>query len=89
MSLQGSRMSIPYFVNPRLNYIFQGPEKKYPPLSGFDLLAKTGNAYDARKNDAQKNWQKQAYTNAYERENQDKAASSAEQSVGPRTFVAS
>ena len=53
-------MSVPYFVNPRLNYTFQGPEKKYPPLSGFDLLAKTGNAYEARKHDPQGKWRKQA-----------------------------
>lgn len=38
-----------------------GPEKKYPPLTGFDLLSKTGNAYEARKNDPKKEWQKQAY----------------------------
>lgn len=54
-------MSIPYFVNPRLNYTFQGPEKKFPPLSGFDLLAKTGNAYEARKHDLQGKWRQQAY----------------------------
>lgn len=40
---------------------FAGPEKKYPPLTGFDLLSKTGNAYEARKNDPKKEWQKQAY----------------------------
>ena len=61
MSVQGSRMSVPYFVNPDLNYVFQGPEKKFPPLSGFDLLAKTGNAYEARKNDPKGKWRKQAY----------------------------
>ena len=54
-------MSVPYFVNPRLNYTFQGPEKKYPPLSGFDLLAKTGNAYEARKHDPEGKWKKEAY----------------------------
>lgn len=58
---RGARMSMPYFVNPKLNYVFQGPEKKYPPLTGFDLLSKTGNAYEARKNDATKAWQKKAY----------------------------
>ncbi len=60
-ALQGARMSMPYFVNPRLNFTFQGPDKKYPPLSGFDLLAKTGNAYEARRNDPQGKWKQQAY----------------------------
>ena len=59
--MQGSRMSVPYFVNPRLNYVFQGPEKKFPPLSGFDLLAKTGNAYEARRHDPEGKWRQQAY----------------------------
>lgn len=54
-------MSVPYFVNPKLNYTFQGPEKKFPPLSGFDLLAKTGNAYEARKYDPEGKWRKKAY----------------------------
>lgn len=54
-------MSVPYFVNPDLNFVFQGPEKKFPPLSGFDLLAKTGNAYEARKNDPKGEWRKKAY----------------------------
>ena len=63
-------MSVPYFVNPKLNFPFQGPEKKYPPLSGFDLLAKTGNAYEARKNDPQGIWRKKAYGEAHEREQQ-------------------
>lgn len=68
---KGERMSVPYFVNPKLNYVFQGPEKKYPPLTGFDLLSKTGNAYEARKNDPKKEWQKRAYQDAYKHE-QDK-----------------
>ena len=55
VALQGPRMSVPYFVNPKLNFKFQGPEKKFPPVSGFDLLAKTGNAYEARRYDPQ--WQ--------------------------------
>lgn len=38
-----------------------GPEKKFPPLTGFDLLSKTGNAYEERKNDDMKGWQKKAY----------------------------
>lgn len=42
-----------------------GPEKKYPPLTGFDLLSKTGNAYEARKNDPEKKWQKKAYSVSY------------------------
>ena len=45
-----------------------GPEKKYAPLTGFDLLAKTGQAYEARKNDPQKKWQKEAYHEAYDHE---------------------
>ena len=50
--LQGARYSIPYFVNPKLNYVIQGPEKRFSPVTGFDLLSKTGNAYVARKNGA-------------------------------------
>ena len=61
-------MSVPYFVNPKLNFKFQGPEKRYPELSGFDLLAKTGNAYEARRNDPEGKWRKDAYTSAYDRE---------------------
>ena len=53
-------MSVPYFLNPKLNYEFQGPQKKYPALTGFDLLAKTGNAYEARRNDPKGIWKKQA-----------------------------
>jgi hypothetical protein len=41
---------MPYFVNPKLNYVIQGPEKRFSPVTGFDLLSKTGNAYVARKN---------------------------------------
>jgi hypothetical protein len=52
MHMQGARYSIPYFVNPKLNYIIQGPEKRFSPVTGFDLLSKTGNAYVARKNGA-------------------------------------
>ena len=52
---------MPYFVNPKLNYQFQGPGKKFPPVSGFELLSKTGNAYEARKNDPDGKWKKQAY----------------------------
>ena len=63
--VQGARMSVPYFVNPNLNFKFQGPEKKYPPLTGFDLLAKTGNAYEARKNDSEGTWRKEAYIQAH------------------------
>ena len=40
--LQGPRYSIPYFVNPKLNYAIQGPEKRWGPVTGFDLLSKTG-----------------------------------------------
>lgn len=54
-------MSLPYFVNPRLNFKFQGPEKKYPAVTGFDLLAKTGSAYEARKNDMTGAWKAKAY----------------------------
>ena len=49
VSLQGARYSIPYFVNPKLNYVIQGPEMRFSPVTGFDLLSKTGNAYAARK----------------------------------------
>jgi hypothetical protein len=40
--LQGPRWSIPYFVNPSLNFVIQGPEKRWGPVTGFDLLSKTG-----------------------------------------------
>lgn len=40
--LQGARYSIPYFVNPKLNYSIQGPNKRWGPVTGFDLLSKTG-----------------------------------------------
>ena len=53
--VQGARYSIPYFVNPKLNYVIQGPEKRFTPVTGFDLLSKTGNAYVARKNGARDN----------------------------------
>lgn len=32
--MQGGRLSVPYFVNPKLSFVFQGPEKKYPALTG-------------------------------------------------------
>lgn len=66
---QGERSSIPYFVNPKLNFQIQGPQKKYTPVTGFDLLAKTGNAYVARKNDPSGEWKKAAYSEAYTPEN--------------------
>lgn len=50
--MQGERHSMPYFVNPKLSYKIQGPEKRFSPVTGFDLLSKTGNAYVARKNGA-------------------------------------
>jgi hypothetical protein len=40
--MQGGRYSIPYFVNPKLNYVIQGPEKRWGPVTGFDMLSKTG-----------------------------------------------
>ena len=40
---------MPYFVQAKLSHTYQGPEKKYPALTGFDLVAKTGHAYEARK----------------------------------------
>ena len=40
--MQGPRWSIPYFVNPKLNFVIQGPEKRWGPVTGFDLLSKTG-----------------------------------------------
>ncbi|KAI7838916.1 hypothetical protein COHA_007322 [Chlorella ohadii] len=58
----GERYSIPYFVNPRLNYVMQGPEKRWGPITGFDILSKTGNAYAARRNSPDKSWQEAAYT---------------------------
>ena len=42
VSVQGARYSIPYFVNPKLNFVIQGPEKRWGPVTGFDLLSKTG-----------------------------------------------
>ncbi|KAK9908386.1 hypothetical protein WJX75_007121 [Coccomyxa subellipsoidea] len=62
---KGARYSIPYFVNPKLNYVIQGPDKRFPPVTGFDLLSKTGNAYVARKNDPEKAWQKKAYSDEH------------------------
>lgn len=53
---------MPYFINPLLNYSLQGPEKRWGPVNGFDLLSKTGNAYAAQKNNPDKSWQKAAYT---------------------------
>lgn len=53
---------MPYFVFPDLEFEFQGPAKKYPPMTAFKLLSETGNAYEARKNDAQGAWKEQAYT---------------------------
>lgn len=76
----GPRYSIPYFVNPKLNYVIQGPEKRWGPVTGFDLLSKTGNAYAARKNDPDKAWQKAAYTDEIAHlvdENHPKAVASA------------
>ena len=52
VSLQGARYSIPYFVNPKLNYVIEGPKMRFSPVTGFDLLSKTGNAYAARKDGA-------------------------------------
>ena len=59
---QGPRFSIPYFINPRLGYSIQGPTKRWGPVTGFDLLSLTGNAYAARKNNPDKSWQQAAYT---------------------------
>ena len=41
---------MPYFVNPKLNFVIEGPQKRFSRVTGFDLLSKTGNAYAARKN---------------------------------------
>ena len=60
-SNQGERYSMPYFLNAKLNYEIQGPSKRWPPLTGYDLLAKTGAAYEARKNDPTGAWQAAAY----------------------------
>ncbi|PSC76470.1 presenilin isoform B [Micractinium conductrix] len=56
-----ARYSIPYFLNPKLRYAIQGPQKRWAPVTGFDLLSKTGNAYAARKNSEDKSWQEAAY----------------------------
>ena len=47
--MQGPRWSIPYFVNPKLNFVIQGPEKRWGPVTGFDLLSKTGTEQDTIK----------------------------------------
>jgi hypothetical protein len=52
---------MPYFLNAKLNYEIQGPSKRWPALTGYDLLAKTGAAYEARKNDPTGAWQAAAY----------------------------
>ena len=39
---QGPRYSMPYFVNPKLNYVIQGAQKRWGPVTGFDMLSKTG-----------------------------------------------
>ena len=38
----------------------QGPQKKFPVMTGFDLLSKTAHAYEARKSDLQGSWKEQA-----------------------------
>ncbi|GAB4822422.1 hypothetical protein N2152v2_009468 [Parachlorella kessleri] len=58
----GPRYSIPYFVIPKLNYAIQGPSQRWGPVTGFDLLAKTGHAYVSLKNNPDKTWQRAAYT---------------------------
>lgn len=42
LPLQGPRYSMPYFLNPKLNYVIQGPKKRWGPVTGFDMLSKTG-----------------------------------------------
>lgn len=69
--MQGGRLSLPYFLQGKLSHTFTSPEQKYPPWTGFEMIAKTGRAYEARKADTQKSWQKQAYTKAYDHERQD------------------
>jgi len=44
LTLQGPRYSMPYFVNPKLNYVIQGPRKRWGPVTGFDMLSRTGGA---------------------------------------------
>ena len=51
-----------------------GPKKlprsacRYGPVTGFDLLAKTGAAYEARKNDPAGAWKKAAYEDGPEQQ---------------------
>ena len=75
---------MPYFIIPKLNLEFQGPEKKFPVHTGFDLVSKVGNAYDARKKDNSGGaWRKSAYTNAYDHEKQPE-----QPAVGPPAIAA-
>ena len=55
----------------------QGPQKKFTPVTGFDLLSKTGNAYVARKDDPEKTWQKAAYTDPEDTVKQQSGAAAA------------
>lgn len=65
---RGPRYSIPYFANSKLDVIIQGPEKKFDPVTSFDLLSKTGESYDGKKNKPGNEWQKKAYLQAYDKE---------------------
>eukprot|EP00775_Hariotina_reticulata_P003032 gene3032-3313_t len=60
---QGPRYSMPYFVNPKLHYVIQGSKKLWEPVTGFELLSKTGNAYVARKSNPDKSWLQNAFIN--------------------------
>lgn len=48
-ALQGPRYSMPYFVNPKLNYVIEGPQKRWGPVTGFDMLSKTGKAWQSKQ----------------------------------------
>ncbi|KAK9812273.1 hypothetical protein WJX73_009505 [Symbiochloris irregularis] len=65
---RGPRYSIPYFANSKLDVVIQGPNKKFDPVTSFDLLSKTGESYDGKKNKPGNEWQKKAYLQAYDRE---------------------
>ena len=43
VALQGDRYSLAYFANARASTIFQGPAKKYPPITFAEILEKKSN----------------------------------------------
>lgn len=58
---KGPRYSIPYFANPKLSTIIQGPKKRFEAVTSFDLLAETGKSYHAKKDTPGNEWQQKAY----------------------------